>query len=97
LAPLTGALSEKEASIVDVVEDKDPLSLPFVSQPVVNQLKYVGLRIIPVRDLDVVGNFPKTLLETGGITRVDPEHARIGRSLFKSIAVFDGKLRLSFL
>jgi hypothetical protein len=90
-------LTEKEASIVDVVKDEKPLSLPLVAQPVVNQLKYAGLRIIPVKDLDVVGNLPKTLLETGDIARVDPEHARIGRSLFKSIAVFDGKLRLSFL
>ena len=97
MAPLTWVLSKKEVGIVDVVEDKDPLSLPLVAQPVVNQLIYVGLRIIPVRDLDVVGNLPKTLLETGDIARVDPEHARIGRSLFKSIAVFDGKLRLSFL
>jgi hypothetical protein len=67
----------KEPSIVDIVEDEDPLSLPLVAQPVINKLEYIGLRIVTTRDLDLVCNFPITLLETGRVARVDPENPRL--------------------
>jgi hypothetical protein len=69
---------EKETSIIHIVEDKDPLSLLFVAQPVVNQLEDVCLGIAPTRDLDLVCNFTITLLEARCVARVDPENPRLG-------------------
>jgi hypothetical protein len=64
---------EKPMSIIGVVEDEKPLSVPLISQPVVNELKYVRLRVPPARDLDVICDVAKALLETGSIARVYPE------------------------
>jgi hypothetical protein len=61
-----------------------------------HELEYVGLGIVPARNLDLICNFPITLLEARYVARVDPENPRIWRSLFDSVRVFDGKLRLSF-
>jgi hypothetical protein len=85
----------KEMSIVGIIEDDKPLSLLLVAQPVVNELKYIRLRVVPARDLNPVRNFPKTLLEPGRVARVYPENPRLWRSVSHSVGVFDGKLRLS--
>jgi hypothetical protein len=61
-----------------------------------NEFKYVGLGIPPTRDLDLVCNFPTTLLETGCVACVDPENPRPGRSISDLVRVFDSKLRLPF-
>ena len=84
----------KEKLIIDIVEDEKPISLLFVAQPAMNELKDIGLRILPTRDLDLVCNLPIALLETGCVTRVDPENPRLGRSVSDSVRVFDSKLRL---
>jgi hypothetical protein len=83
---------KKEASIIDIVEDEDPLSLLFVAQPVMNELEYIGLGIPPVMDLDLVCNIPITLLETRCVARVDPENPRFWRLMSDSVGVFDGGL-----
>jgi hypothetical protein len=61
---------EKPTSIISVVEDRKPLSISLVSQPVVNELKYVHLQVLPARDLDVVCDFRTTLFELGGVACV---------------------------
>jgi hypothetical protein len=63
--------------IVNVVEDKEALSLLFLAQPVIHELEYVGLRIVPTRNLDLICNFPIALLEARCVARVDPENPRI--------------------
>jgi hypothetical protein len=84
----------KETIIIDIVEDEKPLSLLFVAQPAMSELKDIGLGILPTRDLDLVCNLPIALLETGCVARVDPENPRLRRSVSNSVRVFDGKLRL---
>ena len=86
---------EKPTSIIGIVEDKKPLPVPFVSQPVVNELEYIRLGIPPVRDLDMVCNFPITLLETSGVAGMYPENPCLGRLVSNLVGVFNGKLRLS--
>jgi hypothetical protein len=88
---------EKETSIVDIVEDKNPLSLLTIVQPVVHELEYVGLGIPPPKDLNLVCNIPIALLKAGRVARVDPENPCFGRLFSGSVGVFDGKLRLSAL
>jgi hypothetical protein len=36
-----------------------------------NQLEYIGLRVLPTRYLQSIRNLSKTLLETGCVARVD--------------------------
>ena len=67
---------EKEMSIIDIVKDKEALSL-FVAQPVMHKLEYVGLGIVSTRNLDLICNFPITLFEALRVARVDPENPRI--------------------
>ena len=86
---------EKPTSIIGVVEDKKPLSVPLVSQPVVNELEYVRLQVPPAGDLDVVCDIPTTLFEPGGVACVYPENPCLRRLGSDSVAVFNGKLRLS--
>jgi hypothetical protein len=80
-------------SIIDIIEDKEAL---FVAQPVMHELEYVGLGIVPTRNIDLICNIPIPLLEARCVARVDPENPSIWRSLFDLVGVFDGKLRLSF-
>jgi hypothetical protein len=82
----------KNTVIIDIVEDKVPFSLLLVAQPVVNKLIDIGLRILQTRNLDSISNLPITLLETGGVARVDPENPRLRRSVSDLVRVFDGKL-----
>ena len=84
----------QETIIIDIVEDNKPLPFPFVAQPVMNELKDIGLGIRPTRDLDLVCNLPIALLKTGCVARVDPEDPRLRRSVSYSVRVFDSKLRL---
>src|SRR5436190_17488278 len=84
-------------SIVDIVEDKNPLSLLTIVQPVVHELEYVGLGIPSPKDLNLVCNIPIALFKTGRVARVDPENPRFGRLFSGLVGVFDGKLRLSAL
>lgn len=85
---------EKEASIVDVVEDENPLPLLAIAQPVVHKLEYVCLRIPPSKDLDRICNIAIALLKPGRVARVDPKNERVRRSLSGLVRIFDGKLRL---
>ena len=93
--PACSVIFEKPTSIISVVEDKKPLSISLVSQPVVNELKYVCLQVLPARDLDVVCDFRTTLFEPGGVARVYPENPCLRRLASDLVGVFDGKLRLS--
>jgi hypothetical protein len=95
IRPACSVIFEKPTSIISIVEDKKPLSISLVSQPVVNELKYVRLQVLPARDLDVVCDFRTTLFEPGGIARVYPENPCLGRLASDFVGVFDGKLRLS--
>jgi hypothetical protein len=83
---------EKESSIVDVIEDKNPLSLLTIVQPVVHELEYIGLGILPPKDLDFICNIPIALLKTGRVARVDPEYPCFRRSLLGLVCIFDSKL-----
>jgi hypothetical protein len=66
----------KGTGVIDIVEDKEPLSILFVAQPVMNKLKDVGIRILPTHDLGAVCNLPIALLETGFVAPVNPENPR---------------------
>jgi hypothetical protein len=92
--PVRSVSFEKPTSIIGVVEDKKPLSVLLVLQPVVNELKYVRLQVPPARDLDVVCDFPTTLFEPGGVARVYPENPCLWRLASDLVGVFDGELRL---
>jgi len=61
---------EKEAGIIDIAKNEDPLSVPFIAQPVFYELEYVDLWILPPGDLDAVYNVPKALLKAGHVARV---------------------------
>jgi hypothetical protein len=63
----------QETVIIDIIQDKAPLPLLFVAQPVMNKLLDIGPRILSARDLDFNSNLPISLLEAGCITRVHPE------------------------
>jgi hypothetical protein len=93
--PACSVSFEKPTSIIGVVEDKKPLSVPLVSQPVVNELKYVRLQVPPARDLNVVRDFPPTLFEPGGVARVYPRNPCLRRLALDLVGVFNGELRLS--
>jgi hypothetical protein len=84
----------KETNIIDIIENKKPLSLLFIAQPVMNKLKDIALRVFPTRDLELFSNLLIALLETRCVARVDPQNPRLRRSVPNSIRVFDGKLRL---
>ena len=86
---------EKPTCIIGVVEDKKPLSIPLISQPVVNKLEYVRLQVLPARDLDVVCDIATTLLKTGGVACVYPENPCLRRLASDLVGIFDGELRLS--
>jgi hypothetical protein len=68
--PARSVSFKKPTSIISVIQDKKPLSLPLVSQQVVNELKHVHLQVPPARGLDVVCDVPTTLFEPGGVARV---------------------------
>jgi hypothetical protein len=80
---------EKKSSIVDVVEDKNPLSLLPLMQPVMYELKYIGFGTPVPRDLNLVCNISIALLKTGRVARVDPENPRLRRSLSGSVRILD--------
>jgi hypothetical protein len=86
---------EKESSIVDIIEDENPLPVITIVQPVVHELENVRLRMSPPIDLDCICNIPIALLKPGRIARVDPEYPRLWRLLSNSVGIFDDKLRLS--
>jgi hypothetical protein len=93
---LAGGLRlDEEASIIHIVQYKSPLPIPTVAQPVVHQLEYIGLWILPSGDLDAICNISKALLKPGGIACVDPENPCFRRAVSSSIGVFDGELRLA--
>jgi hypothetical protein len=83
---------EKKTSIVNVVKDKNPLSLLPVMQPVMYELEYIGVGTPASRNLNPVCNISITLLKTGRVARVDPEDPCLRRSLSSSVPIFDGKL-----
>lgn len=60
-----------------------------------HQLEYVGLGVLPPKDLDAVGNVAIALLKPRCVTCIDPENPRLGRLLAGSIRKFDGKLRFT--
>jgi hypothetical protein len=84
---------EKEASVVDVVENENPLSTLAFMQPVMYELKDVCFGILPSKDLNNICNVPKALLKSGGIARMDLEYPRFRRSLLDSVGIFNGELR----
>jgi hypothetical protein len=57
----------QETVIIDIIQDKAPLPLLFVAQPVVNKPIDIGPRILSARDLDLNSNLPMALLEAGCI------------------------------
>ena len=64
----------KETAVIDIIEDKEPLSILFGAQPVMNKLKDVGLWILPTCDLDTVSNLPIALLEASCVACIDPKN-----------------------
>ena len=93
---LTGVLSlDKEASIINIIQYKNPLSLLIAVQPVVYQLEYIGLWILPSRDLDAICDILKALLKPGGIACMDLEHLCLRQAFLSLIGVFDSELRLA--
>ena len=83
---------DKETSIVNVVEDKNPVPILTIAQPIVHELKYIYLGIPTPKDLDSICNIPIALLKPGCVARVDPENPCLGRPLSSPVGIFDGKL-----
>ena len=94
-APNVGVGVEKEASIVDIVKDENPVPMLTIAQPVAHELEYIRLGIPSPKDFKCLRNIPIALLKPSRVARVDPENPRLGRLLSDSVRVFDGKLRLS--
>ena len=65
---------EEEASVINIVEDKDPLPLLLITQPVVDKLKYIRPQIAPAGNFEVVCDIPVALLKAGGVARMYPEN-----------------------
>lgn len=84
--------AEKEAHVVNVVENQKPFPALTIIQPVMHELEYVCVQIPPSKDLDLVCNVPIALLKPGRVARMHPEHPRFGGSLSNSEGVFDSKL-----
>jgi hypothetical protein len=87
---------DKEASIINIIQYENPLSLPIAAQPVVHQLECIGLWILPSRDLDAICNILKALLKSGSIACVDPEHPCLWQAVSSSIGEFDGESKRSY-
>ena len=51
--------------------------------------------ILPPRNLDIISNIPKALIQPCLAAGMHPEHPRSGRLFSGSIAEFDSELRLS--
>jgi hypothetical protein len=85
---------DKEASIVDVVQHKQP-SILARAQPVVHQLKDVRLWVVPASELDAVGDVAEALLEPGSAAGVRPQYPSLWRRIMRAISMLDGKLRLA--
>jgi hypothetical protein len=83
--PASALSLEKKMSIIDIVEDKEALSLLFVVQPLMHELEYVCLGIVPTRNLDLICNFPITLLKprstTHGPHTTTQEQVRLAQPL----------------
>ena len=71
------------------------MSTHFPLFSVLYELQYVGLGIIATWDLDFICNFPIALLKPGSIAPVNSENPCLRGLFLDSIAIFDGKLRLS--
>jgi hypothetical protein len=68
-----------------------------VAQPVVHQLKDVGLRVLQPSDLDATSDVAVALLEPGGIAGVYPKDPRLRRLAACAIGILDSELRLASL
>jgi hypothetical protein len=55
----------QETVIIDIIQDKAPLPLLFVAQPVMNKLLDIGPRILSARDLDFNSNLPDSFARGG--------------------------------
>lgn len=95
--PIAAAASslQQEPGVVNIVEDQDLFRFRIIPQPVVHELDYIRLWVLPARRLDAARDALIALLEPRRIARVHPEHPRLRRSLTGLIRVFDGKLRLT--
>ena len=96
LSSLVGVSSlGEEIRIVDVIENKQPPPTLSAAQPVMDKSEDIRFGILPSRNLDVIGDIPKALLQPCCAPGMYPEHPRPGRLFSGSIAEFDGELRLS--
>jgi hypothetical protein len=64
----------KKRFIIKIVEDKKPLPLSLVMQPIPKEFKNVRIAIPPTGDFHTVSNLSTTLLEPSCITGMDPKH-----------------------
>jgi hypothetical protein len=53
----------KETSLINIVEDEEPLSIIFGAQPVTNKRKGVCSRILATRDPHAISNLPIALMD----------------------------------
>jgi hypothetical protein len=93
--PIRSLSLKEKTGIIGVVEDDKPLPVLLVPQPAINELDYICLWVPTIRDLDLVRDFPITLLETGVVACVYPENPCLGGLVSNLVGVFDCKLRLS--
>ena len=95
LDALAGWRLKKEASVVEIVQDQEPICVLPVFKPVANELENVGFRVAPIEDLEASRNISEALLKPRHVASVYPQNPCFGRLFSKLIAIFDGKLRFS--
>lgn len=78
--------------IINIIKDQEPFTTVFIPEPILDKFEYVDFSILTARDFDLVRDIPKTLLEPGLITRMDPENPRRRRFGSSLVRVFDGEL-----
>lgn len=76
--------------IIDIIKNKNPSFSFFIPEPVFHQIIYIGLRIIATQDFNLVRYISETLLESGCVTRMDPEDPCCRCLSSNLVRIFDG-------
>lgn len=64
--------------IVDIIQNKNPGSVLFITEPVIHKSKYVNTGALAPWYLDAVGEPLKSLFNPCCIASMDPKYPRLG-------------------
>jgi hypothetical protein len=81
--------------IINIIKDEKPFTSVLIPEAILDKFEYVDFNVLTAWEFDLVRDIPKTLLQPGFITRMDPKYPgprRLGSHL---IGVFDGELRFT--